>query len=119
MNEDWTHKFNMFIFQTKTAECRICNKSKSEHPQKGHQYMAQSVRATKRSQILCAECGKYSYATKWKETSIPCEDCGEHNGIECPKCGEKFDDSNEFLIKGKVETTSTDRKQWIQEMEEE
>jgi len=40
---------------------------------------------------LCPECNNKSPIADWRETEVPCEDCGEHNARICPKCGESFD----------------------------
>jgi len=39
----------------------------------------------------CPECGATTPANDWRETSVGCEDCGEHDARECPACEERFD----------------------------
>ena len=39
----------------------------------------------------CPECNKISNISDWNEVSLSCEDCGSHDGRECPTCGEAFD----------------------------
>ena len=39
-------------------------------------------------EILCKYCDEWSSHTEWPETEIPCEDCGEHYAMKCPKCNE-------------------------------
>ena len=41
--------------------------------------------------ITCPECHVESKAEDWKECEPYCEDCGSHDGLECPHCGEQFD----------------------------
>lgn len=40
---------------------------------------------------ICPECKTASDVSLWTECSPYCEDCGEHDGRECPECGEQFD----------------------------
>ena len=42
-------------------------------------------------EIHCPECGIVSMVSEWKETTVGCEDCGEHDALECPECEERFD----------------------------
>ncbi len=42
-------------------------------------------------EIHCPECGCVSMVSDWKEASVSCETCGEHDAIECPECYERFD----------------------------
>lgn len=42
-------------------------------------------------ELKCPECGEWSSHKEWKETSVHCEDCGEHIAMKCPNCGEDFD----------------------------
>lgn len=39
----------------------------------------------------CPECKVTTATAAWQETSLYCEDCGEHDGRECPNCGHVFD----------------------------
>lgn len=39
----------------------------------------------------CPECHVPSPIDDWEERRPPCDDCGEHDGRECPKCGEVFE----------------------------
>jgi len=49
-------------------------------------------------ELKCPECGEWSCHKKWEQTYVPCEDCGEHMAIMCPKCEEDFDTiSNEIF----------------------
>jgi len=43
------------------------------------------------SKVKCQFCGKLSDNQDWEETTIFCEDCGEHPAIRCPKCDEVVD----------------------------
>lgn len=40
---------------------------------------------------VCPECKEKSPIEKWEGREPGCEDCGNHDGRECPKCGEIFD----------------------------
>jgi len=42
-------------------------------------------------ELKCPECGEWSSHKEWEQTYVPCEDCGEHLGIRCPKCEQDFD----------------------------
>ena len=42
-------------------------------------------------ELKCPECGEWSSHKEWKETSVYCEDCGEHMAMRCPHCDEDFD----------------------------
>ena len=42
-------------------------------------------------QIQCPECKKWAHHSRWVETNVYCEDCGEHSAIECPNCHIRFD----------------------------
>ncbi len=42
-------------------------------------------------EIECPECNEYSIYSDWSMASVPCEDCGEHSAIRCPKCDTVFD----------------------------
>ena len=44
-----------------------------------------------RAQWTCPECGETTPSDDWEEREAECEDCGAHDGRECPKCGEVFD----------------------------
>lgn len=37
------------------------------------------------------DCGATSPIAEWRESMVGCDDCGEHDGRECPQCGEVFD----------------------------
>jgi hypothetical protein len=39
----------------------------------------------------CPECHVRSPVSEWKEREVYCEECGSHDGRECPNCGEAFD----------------------------
>jgi len=39
----------------------------------------------------CPECGAASSVEQWAERPTGCEDCGDHDGRECPRCGEVLD----------------------------
>lgn len=49
------------------------------------------VPTTPDKQWKCPECGERSPIAEWAENRPPCEDCGDHDGRECPKCHEVFD----------------------------
>lgn len=40
---------------------------------------------------LCSKCNQISPIENWKEVEPDCEDCGSHDGRECPNCKEWFD----------------------------
>lgn len=42
-------------------------------------------------QWACPECKTLSDVAEWDEVEPGCEDCGNHDGRECPNCGEWFD----------------------------
>lgn len=42
-------------------------------------------------ELKCPECGEWSSHKEWKETSVYCEDCGEHAAMRCSRCDEVFD----------------------------
>ncbi len=42
-------------------------------------------------EIQCPDCGEFSSHRDWKESTVPCEDCGTHIAIQCPKCDKRFD----------------------------
>lgn len=42
--------------------------------------------ATDDCEILCSECDQWSPISEWEECSTFCEDCGDHYGMQCPKC---------------------------------
>lgn len=47
----------------------------------------------------CPVCGVMSGIDDWREVEPACEDCGNHDGRECPECGEWFDHVwNDHLI---------------------
>lgn len=39
----------------------------------------------------CPECGQSSPVAEWREVEPYCDDCGSHDGRECPRCGQWFD----------------------------
>lgn len=39
----------------------------------------------------CPECKERSKVEDWQEVETYCEDCGSHDGRECPNCGKVFD----------------------------
>ena len=39
----------------------------------------------------CPECNEWSSYVDWDETTVACDDCGEHDARRCPKCDEVFD----------------------------
>jgi len=39
----------------------------------------------------CPECGKSSPVEAWEEREPYCENCGSHDGRECPECGEVYE----------------------------
>lgn len=42
--------------------------------------------------IKCPKCGFVETdEEKFIDTTVPCEDCGEHSGIQCPRCDELYD----------------------------
>jgi predicted amidophosphoribosyltransferase len=41
--------------------------------------------------LACPECHAAVPRIEWINTSVGCEDCGDHPAIECPECGEDFD----------------------------
>lgn len=48
--------------------------------------------ATHRFQLLaCPDCGTSTPAGAWRHVDMPCEDCGDHDGAECPVCRAAFD----------------------------
>ena len=42
---------------------------------------------TKTTKLECPECKTITLLLDWNDIELPCEDCGSHYGIECPKCG--------------------------------
>lgn len=40
---------------------------------------------------LCPECKVATPAIQWAECDPYCEDCGSHDGRECPNCRTQFD----------------------------
>ena len=36
---------------------------------------------------VCPECKESSPIEDWREVPVYCEDCGDHDGRECPLCG--------------------------------
>lgn len=41
--------------------------------------------------IKCPECFTTTDARLWEECQLPCEDCGDHDGLRCPNCDEGYD----------------------------
>ena len=56
---------------------------------------------TEESSILCPKCEKYTKLEFWETANSPCEDCGDHDAIKCPKCGERFDMLEDVTFKTK------------------
>lgn len=46
---------------------------------------------TDTSEVRCRECGEWGALADWTEGTVPCDDCGEHMAIVCPKCREPYD----------------------------
>lgn len=42
-------------------------------------------------QYVCPLCGAATPTDQWRETSVACEDCGDHAAILCPSCEEPVD----------------------------
>lgn len=42
--------------------------------------------------IKCAECDEWAPENEWQDCEIPCDSCGDHLAIRCPKCGAAFDE---------------------------
>lgn len=42
-------------------------------------------------ELRCLKCGTVSLRSEWKDCFVPCEDCGDHCGVECPKCSAQFE----------------------------
>ena len=40
---------------------------------------------------LCPECTTWQPHAQWNETSVYCEDCGDHIALQCPVCDEAYD----------------------------
>jgi hypothetical protein len=51
--------------------------------------------------ICCSNCNNCIHYSKWEETSILCDDCGEHFAIKCPERNEKHDCVFESNLKTK------------------
>lgn len=41
--------------------------------------------------LWCPDCQVTSPRGEWVETTVPCEDCGDHDALRCPACGEVHD----------------------------
>lgn len=39
----------------------------------------------------CPGCRQLTDPDLWEETKVGCEDCGMHDAMRCPECGECFD----------------------------
>ena len=56
--------------------------------------------------VQCPECEHICKAKKWRNTTVPCEDCGEHSAVICPNCDEVFDtvfvDPTDFYVLDKI-----------------
>lgn len=39
----------------------------------------------------CPECGVATLGGTWEEREVYCDDCGSHDGRQCPACGEVQD----------------------------
>lgn len=63
-----------------------------------------NVKVFEECEIKCPECNKWSDMQDWKKDDVPCEVCGEHEAIVCPKCGQYFDHvwSPEFESREKI-----------------
>ena len=46
---------------------------------------------TEGCELRCPTCGEFSHHTLWTEVDVPCEDCGDHAALCCPKCGDAID----------------------------
>lgn len=48
---------------------------------------------TDTSLIRCPDedCLAWSPLADWRESEVPCEDCGSHAAMQCPRCDERFD----------------------------
>ncbi len=47
--------------------------------------------ANEDTEIRCPTCQQWSSIDDWEMTEAPCEDCGSHSALKCPKCQEVFD----------------------------
>lgn len=41
--------------------------------------------------LWCPECKMTSQRSEWIETEVPCETCGDHSALQCPRCDEIHD----------------------------
>lgn len=41
--------------------------------------------------ITCPECSSRTRSEEWEECRPLCDDCGDHDGLRCPKCDEEYD----------------------------
>jgi len=42
-------------------------------------------------EIKCRECGTWTPEDAWDSGEVPCDDCGSHEAMKCPVCGECYD----------------------------
>lgn len=43
------------------------------------------------SEVRCRDCGEWSPLSEWREGEVPCDECGSHAAMVCPRCGEGED----------------------------
>ncbi len=50
--------------------------------------------------VICPKCGERVAISDFIDIELPCELCGEHYSIQCPKCDAEFDGvhSNELFL---------------------
>jgi len=62
----------------------------------------------------CPACHQTSPAAEWQESRVPCDDCGSHDGRECPRCNRAFDHvwGSERIEEASREATAK-LKQWL------
>lgn len=41
--------------------------------------------------IKCPTCKQVTASELWREVEVGCEDCGTHDGLQCPSCEDLFD----------------------------
>lgn len=51
---------------------------------------------TEGCELKCPDCGEFSPHTMWVESEVPCECCGEHFAMDCPKCHGLIDHIHQF-----------------------
>jgi len=53
---------------------------------------------SKKLEISCLKCKEVSSINEWNENNYYCSDCGgDHIGLECPECSERFSISKELI----------------------